>query len=122
MPDCDCTKVPFKPNPPCFGICVGKLLGHATLTELTTLFGFPEDVSRRVVDFPRSGKPVWLVQYFRQFPEDVSIIREAFENLEQVRLAHFWQPRQVIAQTLKDKSIQAQQLLKLSELFGRRKM
>jgi hypothetical protein len=122
MPVCDCTKVPFKPNPPCFGICVGKLLGHATFSELTSLFGFPKDVSQRVVDFPRSGKPVWLVQYFQEFPEDVSTIRDAFENVEQVKLGHFWQQRQVTAQTLKEKAAQAEQVLKLSELFGRRKI
>lgn len=24
---CDCTSYPFRPNPPCFGTCIGKLAG-----------------------------------------------------------------------------------------------
>ncbi len=29
--ECDCSSYPFKPNPPCFGICVARLSSHKNM-------------------------------------------------------------------------------------------
>ena len=41
---CDCTSYPFKPNPPCFGSCVGKLTS-APHSDLTTVKGLDPGVA-----------------------------------------------------------------------------
>lgn len=48
MPTCDCSKVPFKPSPPCFSICAGKLLGNATREQLVELLGLDTDIADRI--------------------------------------------------------------------------
>ena len=41
---CDCTSYPFKPNPPCFGSCVGKL-ASSTNPDFATIKGLDPGVS-----------------------------------------------------------------------------
>jgi hypothetical protein len=41
---CDCTSYPFKPNPPCFGSCVGKL-ASAPHSDLTSVKGLDPGVA-----------------------------------------------------------------------------
>lgn len=41
---CDCTSYPFKPNPPCFGSCVGKL-ASARNPDLSSVKGLDPGVS-----------------------------------------------------------------------------
>jgi hypothetical protein len=41
---CDCTSYPFKPNPPCFGSCVGKLASTPT-PDLAAVKGLDPGVS-----------------------------------------------------------------------------
>lgn len=67
-PSCDCTSYPFKPNPPCFGSCVGKLSSTPN-PDLTGVKGLDPGVAvnirvlaanpkRQTVDFSNiTGKP-----------------------------------------------------------------
>lgn len=41
---CDCTSYPFKPNPPCFGACVGKLASSPS-PDLSGVKGLDPGVS-----------------------------------------------------------------------------
>lgn len=41
---CDCTSYPFKPNPPCFGSCVGKLTSTRS-PDLSAVKGLDPGVS-----------------------------------------------------------------------------
>jgi hypothetical protein len=43
-PECDCTTYPFKPNPPCYGHCIGKLLSKKDI-DLFAIKGLDPGVS-----------------------------------------------------------------------------
>jgi hypothetical protein len=95
MPDCDCTKVPFKPNPPCFGRCVAKILGRAEYHDLTEIFGLPVDLSQKIMGFRGRSKAVSVTDYLT--PDDFLMIRKAFEDLSQSRLDRFWKSEESAA-------------------------
>lgn len=42
--DCDCSNYPFRPNPPCYGICVAKLVTQKN-ADLTTVKNIDPGVS-----------------------------------------------------------------------------
>lgn len=44
MVSCDCTSYPFKPNPPCYGSCVGKL-ARSPNPDLSSVKGLDPGVS-----------------------------------------------------------------------------
>lgn len=44
MVSCDCTSYPFKPNPPCYGSCVGKLASSPN-PDLSSVTGLDPGVS-----------------------------------------------------------------------------
>ena len=51
---CDCTILPFKP-PSCFQECVGKILGHASYSELTGKYGLPHDIADKIIKAREHG-------------------------------------------------------------------
>ena len=100
MPNCNCTKTPFTPDPPCFGVCAAKILGHAEFEDLTALFGLPPDLCRKIIDSPSRFTAISLESYLR--PKDISIIREAFAHTSQSRLDTFWRSKRTAAAALMD--------------------
>ena len=44
LTSCDCTSYPFRPNPPCFGLCVGKL-AEAKNPDLSSVKGLDPGVA-----------------------------------------------------------------------------
>ena len=49
MPKCDCSKVPFKPDPPCFSICAGNLLALASKEQLVEILGLDAGLADRIL-------------------------------------------------------------------------
>ena len=89
-PPCDCTIVPFEPNPPCFERCAAKILCLADSGELTNIFGLPETLSDRIVAVSRGRRINSLRDYARILDrEDLVTIYEVFENLDQEQLDSF---------------------------------
>lgn len=57
---CDCTSYPFKPNPPCFGSCVGKL-ASAPHSDLTSVKGLDPGVAVSIKVLAASPKKETIV-------------------------------------------------------------
>jgi hypothetical protein len=90
--DCDCTIVPFKPDPPCFDICTAKHLAVATASELETIAGIDPNISRLIAGIPENQRPTTLEGYRqflseRQFQELKNVLSrltgKAFEEIRQ---------------------------------------
>ena len=47
---CDCTITPYKPDPPCFMVCVSKALASASYAELTGKYGLSGDIAQRIIN------------------------------------------------------------------------
>jgi len=80
--DCDCTIVPFKPDPPCFQKCAGKILSEASVTQLTTIMGLDSALAQKIVAW-RSGESRRLFDWYksRLTPREVVVLETAFKNL-----------------------------------------
>ena len=64
-PHCDCTILPFKPDPPCFEQCVPKILSSASYSDLTTKYGLPHDIANRIINAREQGEanaPNWYAK------------------------------------------------------------
>jgi len=93
--DCDCTIVPFKPNPPCFERCAAKILSQANFEQLTTIFGLPAPLSNKIVSLPNRTNISSLADYAMVLHwQDIFGIRKVFENLTQAQLDSFQKPQQ----------------------------
>jgi len=51
--ECDCYTYPFKPNPPCYGICIANLSAK-TQSETVSVKNIDPDVSKYINDLSRS--------------------------------------------------------------------
>jgi hypothetical protein len=49
-PHCDCTIIPFKPDPPCFQQCVTTITSQASYAELTGKYGVPSNIATRIIN------------------------------------------------------------------------
>jgi hypothetical protein len=79
--DCDCSIYPFKPNPPCFSICVAKLSSEGS-TELSAVKNIDPEVSDAIKAISESRERSTIK--FENINEKADLKREAMRirNLE----------------------------------------
>ena len=49
--DCDCTKWPFRPDPPCFSECSAKVIRAASPEKLVNVLGVTQRLADKLVEF-----------------------------------------------------------------------
>jgi hypothetical protein len=54
---CDCTTFPFLPDPPCADNCMAKHLAIASLEDLETIFGLPENAAKTIDQISPRNRP-----------------------------------------------------------------
>jgi hypothetical protein len=74
---CDCTIVPFEPNPPCASVCIAKYMAIASADDLRNIFGLPNDVAKTIANIAPNNRPHSLEDYKRLIPGP------AYQALEQ---------------------------------------
>jgi len=81
--ECDCTIIPFKPDPPCFKQCVGKILASASHAEMTGKYGIPDDIADRIIDVREHGGATSVDWYKKALSRsDASRIEAIFRKTE----------------------------------------
>ena len=93
--DCDCTKAPYKPDPPCSEVCIPKVLSQANEIQLVTIFKLPADVSRKIVRYPARTSATSLNDYkdLVLTSGEIKIIKTKFKSLTQEQLDKFYHTR-----------------------------
>jgi hypothetical protein len=100
LAECDCTIVPFQPNPPCFQQCVSKILSKATYSELTGIFKLPEDVSKKIISLREQGGTSSSDWYKKALSaSEISHIDTAFKNVSQYAVDKFEAKRETTTTT-----------------------
>lgn len=94
--DCDCTRAPYKPDPPCSELCIPKVFSRATEKQLVTIFKLPADVSRKIVGYPARASATSLNDYknFVLTSGEIKDIKTRFKSLTQEQLDKFYQTKE----------------------------
>lgn len=93
--DCDCTIVPFKPNPPCFEKCTAMILAQADYRQLTGVFGLAPTLSKKIVNLPERKTATSLDPYKQVLSlTEISTVETAFKNLTKKDLERFFRDRE----------------------------
>jgi len=83
--DCDCEKVPFRPDPPCFNTCVGKILASPSkqqLREITEMLKIDDSVSRKISSYAERTSAKSLDDFKKVLTEkELQHVVDAFERL-----------------------------------------
>ncbi|MCX5886064.1 MAG: hypothetical protein NT096_09185 [Proteobacteria bacterium] len=54
--ECDCTKYPFKPDPPCFNDCCVRFLETASPEEVSKVLGLDRETAQKISEISPRGK------------------------------------------------------------------
>ena len=85
--ECDCTKAPFKPNPPCAETCIPKTLARANEQQLVAILNLPRDLSRKIMEYPERASATSLDQYKTVLTSsEMNIVKTKFGRLTQNQL------------------------------------
>src|SRR5262245_9139266 len=60
---CNCTKVPFKPDPPCASTCSALFLAVSDTSDLSGLFLLSHQISRKIGERPAASRPTSVEGY-----------------------------------------------------------
>jgi hypothetical protein len=89
---CDCTKIPFKPEPECFNTCAVGLLQRLDSWELQVVFNLSKDSAENVVHANLENSPNFQEYGSVLSEEELSTIRKKIESLTPNQLKYLDQP------------------------------
>jgi hypothetical protein len=92
---CDCTIVPFTPNPPCKSKCKKAMtaLANATSAELQLIVGLDKTVATAIANWKGRSKAESLKDYSTVLNADaVKEVSRKFNSLSDAQVAYFEKP------------------------------
>lgn len=78
---CNCNKVPFQPDPPCFKICAGKILAQLNVDQLISFLGIDDEVASRITSLPNRSEVASLDAFDPVLGNDMEHVVERFRSL-----------------------------------------
>lgn len=90
--ECGCLEYPFTPDPPCWDVCVVKVISRTPTEKLSNVLGLGPELQSQIMKFEMevptyttaSQKSVMFKDFFSDF--DQTELRSSFENADQEQL------------------------------------
>jgi uncharacterized protein YegP (UPF0339 family) len=97
---CNCTICPYQPSPPCFDVCVTRLLANTNLDELIYIVGVKEETARRIVGWEKRSTATTLEDYQEIIPPaDLKVLADRANSLNFHQLNYLNRDRSVLEDT-----------------------
>lgn len=81
--DCDCTRYPFRPDPPCYKQCTSAILKSSSKAKLERVLGLSPALAEKISARQASAQPIAFDNLTTAEQREVN---ESFKNLSQAKV------------------------------------